>query len=208
MTIKAIETTYKGYRFRSRLEARWAVFFDALGVRWEYEPEGYDLGEAGWYLPDFRTISQCGLITWWEIKPSHVTSDEKVEAFRAAIDAQFEKSEAGNIEYLQSVNFANGDPAEVLSRQGFCPRCLAFNGLAYLPSVRRSYFHPEQSGYCGTCDMTTPTGGGHSTQYDALIPYTPHKGYLHFEENDWRNLERMIFVAVNAARAARFEHGE
>lgn len=51
--IKAIETQYKGYRFRSRLEARWAVFFDALGVKWEYEPEGYDLGELGWYLPDF-----------------------------------------------------------------------------------------------------------------------------------------------------------
>lgn len=51
--IKAIETKYKGYRFRSRLEARWAVFFDALGVQWEYEKEGYDLGEAGYYLPDF-----------------------------------------------------------------------------------------------------------------------------------------------------------
>lgn len=51
--IKAIETQYKGYRFRSRLEARWAVFFDALGIRWKYEPEGYDLGKAGWYLPDF-----------------------------------------------------------------------------------------------------------------------------------------------------------
>jgi hypothetical protein len=51
--IKAIETSYKGYRFRSRLEARWAVFFDALGVSWDYEPEGYDLGELGWYLPDF-----------------------------------------------------------------------------------------------------------------------------------------------------------
>ncbi len=50
--IKPIETIYKGYRFRSRLEARWAVFFDALGINWEYETEGYDiLGE--WYLPDF-----------------------------------------------------------------------------------------------------------------------------------------------------------
>ncbi len=51
--IKAIETTYKGYRMRSRTEARWACFFDALGIDWTYEPEGYDLGEAGWYLPDF-----------------------------------------------------------------------------------------------------------------------------------------------------------
>lgn len=50
--MKAIETAYKGYRFRSRLEARWAVFFDALGLRWEYEPEGFEL-PSGRYLPDF-----------------------------------------------------------------------------------------------------------------------------------------------------------
>ena len=53
MEIKAIETVYGGYRFRSRLEARWAVFFDALGIKYEYEKEGFDLGELGWYLPDF-----------------------------------------------------------------------------------------------------------------------------------------------------------
>lgn len=51
--LKAIQTEYKGYRFRSRLEARWAVFFDACGVDWEYEPEGYDLGSGLQYLPDF-----------------------------------------------------------------------------------------------------------------------------------------------------------
>ena len=51
--IKAIQTEYKGYLFRSRLEARWAVFFDACGVDWEYEPEGYDLGNGLYYLPDF-----------------------------------------------------------------------------------------------------------------------------------------------------------
>jgi hypothetical protein len=50
---KAIETCYKNYRFRSRLEARYAIFFDALGVQWEYEPEKYDLGQLGSYLPDF-----------------------------------------------------------------------------------------------------------------------------------------------------------
>lgn len=53
VSIKPIETIYNGYRFRSRLEARWAVFFDACGVRWEYEPEGYDLGDGIYYLPDF-----------------------------------------------------------------------------------------------------------------------------------------------------------
>jgi hypothetical protein len=51
--IKAIETLYQGFRFRSRLEARWAYYWDTLGVKWEYEPEGYDLGTLGRYLPDF-----------------------------------------------------------------------------------------------------------------------------------------------------------
>lgn len=37
---KAVETVYKGYLFRSRLEARWTIFFDSLGIKWEYEPEG------------------------------------------------------------------------------------------------------------------------------------------------------------------------
>lgn len=51
--IKAIETEYAGYKFRSRLEARWAVFFDAMGIQWEYEPQGYVLSDGTKYLPDF-----------------------------------------------------------------------------------------------------------------------------------------------------------
>ena len=58
--IKAIQTEYKGYLFRSRLEARWAVFFDACGVQWEYEPEGYDLGNGILYLPDFLLHNVAG----------------------------------------------------------------------------------------------------------------------------------------------------
>lgn len=56
--IKAIETKYKGYRFRSRTEARWAVMFDSLGIEWEYETEGFDLGDNIYYLPDFK-INVC-----------------------------------------------------------------------------------------------------------------------------------------------------
>ncbi len=52
-TIKAIETKYNGYLFRSRLEARWAVFFDVAGIKYEYEPEGYELEDGTRYLPDF-----------------------------------------------------------------------------------------------------------------------------------------------------------
>ena len=46
--IKAIPTRYAGVQFRSRLEARWAAFFDLVGWKWEYEPVDFD----GW-IPDF-----------------------------------------------------------------------------------------------------------------------------------------------------------
>ena len=51
--LKPIETEYNGYKFRSRLEARWAVFFDTAGVEYEYEPEGFELSSGYRYLPDF-----------------------------------------------------------------------------------------------------------------------------------------------------------
>jgi hypothetical protein len=44
----AIPTRYGGTQFRSRLEARWAAFFDLLGWSWEYEPIDLD-----GYIPDF-----------------------------------------------------------------------------------------------------------------------------------------------------------
>lgn len=82
MEIKAIETRYRGYRFRSRLEARWAVFFDALGVKWEYEKEGYEL-PSGRYLPDFwlpygpfGDPEMAGAGFWVEIKPIAPTDRE------------------------------------------------------------------------------------------------------------------------------------
>lgn len=75
--LRPIETHYKGYRFRSRSEARWAVFLDELGIEWGYEVEGYDLGEAGWYLPDFWLPQQeC----WIEVKGAEPTSSEHARA--------------------------------------------------------------------------------------------------------------------------------
>jgi hypothetical protein len=66
--MKAIETEYRGYRFRSRLEARWAVFFDACRIEWEYEPEGYELTNGTRYLPDFWLPKFHGGI-FVEVKP-------------------------------------------------------------------------------------------------------------------------------------------
>ena len=57
LKITPIETYYNGCKFRSRLEARWAVYFDLCGIDWEYETEGYEItlenGHTVKYLPDF-----------------------------------------------------------------------------------------------------------------------------------------------------------
>jgi len=77
MTIQAIPTRYAGCYFRSRLEARWAVFFDKLRVPWEYESEGF-MTSAGAYLPDFRVMlpgSMSGQCQWFEVKPENSLED-------------------------------------------------------------------------------------------------------------------------------------
>lgn len=75
--IKAIETRYAGCHFRSRLEARWAVFFDHLGIEWEYEPEGFETS-AGNYLPDFRIrVPDDSYPYWFEVKPPHAPRDDR-----------------------------------------------------------------------------------------------------------------------------------
>lgn len=88
--MKAIETWYKGRLMRSRLEARWAVFFETLGLKWEHEPEGFELPGGYRYLPDFlvtypgRVPSESYQV-WFEVKRGidAVTEDEwrKMRAF-------------------------------------------------------------------------------------------------------------------------------
>jgi len=65
-TFKAKEQVYNGVKFRSTLEARWAIFFDACGLNWVYEPECFELN-AGNYTPDFY-LKKYDLFV--EIKPN------------------------------------------------------------------------------------------------------------------------------------------
>ena len=67
MQTQSLESTYKNQKFRSRLEARFAIFFDALGCEWQYEPEGFRL-PSGNYLPDFYLPKVEGG-AWIEVKP-------------------------------------------------------------------------------------------------------------------------------------------
>lgn len=77
----AIETIYKGYRFRSRLEARWAVFFDSAGIEWQYEVQGYEV-DGYRYLPDFYLPKdEC----WVEVKGDPTGLHKDIPRLRAML---------------------------------------------------------------------------------------------------------------------------
>ena len=76
--MKAYPTLYRGIQFRSRLEAKWAAFFDNLGWPWEYEPIDLD-----GYIPDFiLTFPYAPLLV--EVKP--VLEFEELEQYTQKID--------------------------------------------------------------------------------------------------------------------------
>lgn len=85
-SIKAIQTRYDGILFRSRIEARWAVFFNSLGLDYEYEKEGYDLGDGKAYLPDFWLPS---LDAWIEIKGADPEEDACDLAHRLSVASEY-----------------------------------------------------------------------------------------------------------------------
>lgn len=189
--LKPIETRYKGYRFRSRLEARWAVFFDALGVIWEYEPQGYDLGPRGFYLPDFWLPDQQ---VWTEIKGADPKDDEREKAQGLA-------DMVGRP--VAILSGAIRDPVEEFySRRHTDDDMLSLaHGEMFYPSYVRPNRHDTDGRsalyYCDDCrffrvaslndsDWRCNRCGEHVTPYHS----------------------RVLASAICAARSARFEHGE
>jgi hypothetical protein len=140
--LKAIDTAYNGNFFRSRLEARWAVFFDALGVPYEYEAEGYDLPEGQRYLPDFWLPRESFFI---EVKP-HEPSVVEVAKARALVKASGKR-----------LAFAVGVPTE-----DFSPTLVIFPSTA--DSQRPFEYHGvlRNCVACGRLDV-----GGAASQEDA-----------------------------------------
>ncbi len=97
--IAQIPTLYKGYQFRSLLEARWAVFFDAIGQRWEYEPERFEVCGGKTYLPDFALIGEDGEI-WAYAEVKSRTKDEVDIGFRNLHELLLKVGRKSPIAYL------------------------------------------------------------------------------------------------------------
>jgi hypothetical protein len=80
--IKAIDTKYKGYRFRSRLEVRWAIYLDSIGIQWVFEPEGYELGNGIRYLPDLWLPE---LKMFAEVKPENGFNEKAIHKIKLLV---------------------------------------------------------------------------------------------------------------------------
>lgn len=78
-TIKAKQTPYRGRLFRSRLEARWAFFFDEMEIRWEYETECFPISfpSKSAYLPDFW-LPEFDQGVFVEVRHSHADCSDAI----------------------------------------------------------------------------------------------------------------------------------
>ena len=202
--IRPIETRYKGYRFRSRLEARWAVFFDAMGVRFEYEKEGFHLPSGRLYLPDFWLPS---LGCWAEIKPVPEGFDGQPWMPKGSLEEEFfrdtEHGGAGQPGFV--IYGTPGDPVEYSADSPYacavaydspyfwclCPWCgkagVEFDGRGARVCGYRAHFATEEEAMRGF-----RYGEGHRRADDKC--YTLH--------------EPTLVAALEIASSARFEHGE
>lgn len=68
---------WAGYCFRSRLEARWALFLEYLKIDYVYEPRTFHLPNGHKYTPDFYLPYRK---VWFEIKPTYPTEEERERA--------------------------------------------------------------------------------------------------------------------------------
>lgn len=185
--IKPIETVYKGYRFRSRLEARWAVFFDALGLKYEYEKEGFEINDSICYLPDFYLPDSN---RWVEVKGTLLSDDEiiKCESFCEAKDPDVKFSIVIGLPHRPVI---------------FGAESVGIASFTYSWQAEEGTEHTENG----------------KTVNGPLIP-----SYIKFLNNDltqnpiptrfmpaswignWEDSK--LDAAIDAAKGARFEHGE
>ena len=187
---KAIPTEYKGFRFRSRTEARWAVYLDALNLDWLYEKEGYIL-PSGQYLPDFwiPCPEYCDNNSgyWLEIKGGHPSDIERQKCKELAM-------ETGHTTLL-----IYGSPTlEIFNTYSFSP---IRNGN-FVESVRETHSKNTDPEVQNLLDVV-----GHDPKSE---PFWEHfvliTRFLSGQGKEYS--EECLIKAITHARGARFEFGE
>jgi hypothetical protein len=167
--IKSKKTQYGSVLFKSILEARWAVFFDSLGITYTYEPDCFEVETGGrtvTYKPDFFLPD---LSKYIEIKPNKPYEIEKTKA--AAWSKHIGDTiilfnlnpPSGNLENGWEFSFSEIQNIPMLSKclcWGECPKCshidlaedgeLTSCGCFTLNDFNNMYEVEEEKGICIT----------------------------------------------------------
>ena len=227
--IKPIETFYNGYRFRSRLEARWAVFFDAARIRYEYEPEGYEVDGIK-YLPDFylpdldvhvevkadrpgiiNDIIKCSKVIYWGGAIKTIIFLRNVPH----LDTFY-----GGHWHFPALYYKTGSKNSVVSGWWyFEDECDFMGNSMYVTGTitNANYPHPFYIHEDGTVSGRIIPQNGYKQSKPSLSPVTDHelknencldKEYINFCIDFVETRNMLFYNALDKARQARFEHGE
>jgi len=202
MKAKAIQTRHNGYFFRSRLEARWAIFFESLSIEYEYEPEGFEL-PSGRYLPDFYLPKiRDGL--WVEIKNAQFGKGENISAKLTELAERTAKG----------VTLLCGEPMLMVNRAhgdwGSHPEVEMFFGAE---GWDNNYAFCECP-WCGKIGFEFDGRGArvcgwekhHANEEEALAAIK-HLGHHRADDKCYTGASPKLVAAAIKARAARFEFG-
>jgi hypothetical protein len=222
-TVNAIPTRYAGCHFRSRLEARWAVFFDHLGIRWEYEPQGFH-GLNFSYLPDFLLPDinppvRSGNMTDDGREPEYHGTFVEVKGSDAQLRADSQK-------IGDAIDFRSTPVAHGLLILGPIPRvpdnCCAVGHsfLSWHKGVEHNiagfvYWQPAHTADLKNQELQSEWFAGdiamcelpESVSVDAVFT-EPTRVTRATKTLRHRQLQPEIAAAYTAARSARFEHGQ
>lgn len=238
MEVKPIETIYNGYRFRSRLEARWAVFFDRMGIRYEYEPEGFILSHGIQYLPDFYLIDMDAYVEIKSVGALDIKiTDDGVEFNDGREEGRKYCVAVAEIATEHTFIILEGDPVDALAWKHYGE---GMSHVFFMGECIGKYFSKDNPDFKAEGCLTSCRDCKHSIQgchypltgftnksiiiSDAIdaVHFTPvnEKGFdlLLLQENsapiftnDNKEADEWFKICIGAAffaRQARFEHGE
>lgn len=208
--IKAIETVYKGYRFRSRLEARWAVFFGEAGIEYQYEPQGFTGIDGDPYLPDFYLPGEK---VYAEVKGTNEQLKDDARKILGAIDFNCTPVAKGLIILGEIPNYEN----------------FSWGNIPMFPYLwhEKSCVRVERATFCKEIDSTSENiklikgnkniisslfqydfgatvAGGEIPDFVSINESWTHDALYSFTVK----FNTKLINAYKAARQARFEHGE
>jgi len=165
-TIQAIKTRYRGYTFRSKTEARWAVLFTELNMAYLYEPYGLCFEGNRKYTCDFLLPYAR---FWIEIKGGYPTNDEVEKAIQLCrhtlMDVHIFYGRVGSFAFRKRCS----DDVKILSimyRESAPPRRIETQGLAECKYCGVIQICREARVVC-SCDKNTLTQ--HHSRLEAAL---------------------------------------